>query len=369
MSKLILDKNYSNALICAMYESKKIIYEPQNEADYNMFNNVVKENKRKRIKKKALIYALLYDDLELISPCIEPKNEIIVATHHPKIDNFTFDDFINAMDIRDLSLKSVSKFRDLLSQEDEWYNDFKRLRNKYRKLSKNIDCCFYNAACLFMVGKIEEAFLQIPSFFKNDLSNEEAIIRFAYELQNGGLSPLSATLFIYMMWINDISFMMKLSTKNKTPFVSNQINLSQEWNKKTSEVKDMIDVYERCIVLMKEELPYVPQVNTFDDVLKMREKKELIRFKEVLNNWISLMSNNEVDLASKMQSDIIKANRDLKRYCGYKNKASTFFFYFSLFTSFIPVVPGAVWWGIEQATNMMIDYNINKNSWIGIGNP
>ena len=371
MNRLILDKNHSDALICAMYEAKKIIYEPSSKLDETMFNNALKEYKRKGIKKKTLIYALLYDQLELVDPCIEVKNEIIYTSHRPVLNDFDAECFKNATDIMDISLTSISKYRDLLSQEEEWFSLYKQVQNKNRKLFNYVNQCFYKAACLFMIGEIDSAFLQIPDFLKEGLSQEEIINLFRQELENIELSPFSATLFMYMFWINEITYMMKLSSKKEMPFVTNQINLSRIWSakKNCSDAKDILDVYERCIVIMKQELQYIPQVNTFDDVLRIREKKEFIRFKEVINKWVSLMSNNEVDLASRMQADIVKANKELKRYCEYKDKATSFFFWFPIVSSFIPIVPGVVWWGIENAVKKAIDHQICKYNWVGIGNP
>ena len=109
---------------------------------------------------------------------------------------------------------------------------------------------------------------------------------------------------------------------------------------------------------MKEELPYIPELKTFDDVLKIREKKEFIRFKKVINEWVSLMSNNEIDIASKMRADIVKANKELKRYCEFSNKVTNFFFWFPLASSFIPSVPGIVWWGIENTIKKVINHQL-----------
>lgn len=367
MNRLILDKNYSDALVCAMYESKKITYEPADEADTQIFKSLLERNRRKKIKKTALIYALLYDSLELISPFVEVNNHLISASHYPNMDTFDIENFVNAIEIKDISLTSVSNYRDLLSRDDKTFEKFRELKNKHRKLFKSLSNCYYNAACLLMIGDVERAFQQIPDYFKAGLSNDEAIMCFAKELSEGQLSPLSATLVIYMHWIQDMSFMMKLSTAEETPFVTNRIDFSKLWNTKQSGTKDLLDIYEHCIVLMKQELPYIPQVNTYDDVLRIREKKELVRFKEVLNEWVTLMAKSEVDLASRMKDDIIRANRELRRYCEYRDKLSTFFFWFPLITSFIPIIPGALWWGIEQTAKSFINHKIDKYNWVGIG--
>lgn len=368
MDKLILDQNYSNALICAMYESKKLDYEPMDGTD-NLLKDILKKYRRTAVKKKALTCALLYDGVELCSPCVQPKNELILATHNFQLDAFDLERCRYAIDIRDASLTNVSNFRDILSQDDDNFREYKQLKNKHRRLFKEMSHCFYDAACLLMLGDIEKAFHQIPSFLKMGLSDEEAIVRFVVELSEGNLSPLSASLLVYMMWVDEMTYMMKLSTDQEIPFITNNVDFSKVWGTNRNTVKDTLEVYDRCIVLMKQELPYIPQVKTFDDVLRLREKKELIRFKKVLNQWISLMSENEVDLANKMQADIIKANKELKRYCEYENRAETFFLWFSLATSFIPMIPGAVWWGVEQGVKKAIDYKIQQNSWIGLGNP
>lgn len=132
-----------------------------------------------------MVYPLLYDSFELLLPFVAVKDHIISSSYYPSQDTFDYEDFTNAIGIKDISLTSVLNYRDMLSKDNEDFEIFKQIKNKNRKLFRTLSECFYNAACLLMIGDVERAFQQIPDFLKNGMSNDEAIFVFYRNWKQG----------------------------------------------------------------------------------------------------------------------------------------------------------------------------------------
>src|SRR5262249_17303896 len=68
-----------------------------------------------------------------------------------------------------------------------------------------------------------------------------------------------------------------------------------------------------CQIAMQEEMGYMPVVESFDDLLRLRENKSIDEFRNKLYEWYEELPKGKFDTLKKIKSDIKKTNQELKR--------------------------------------------------------
>lgn len=72
------------------------------------------------------------------------------------------------------------------------------------------------------------------------------------------------------------------------------------------------NVYYTIKINFKDEILILPQPHNLDDVLRMRESRELARFRKIMSEWLKVANEGNEVLMKKIQKDIGKANKELK---------------------------------------------------------
>ena len=107
------------------------------------------------------------------------------------------------------------------------------------------------------------------------------------------------------------------------------------------------------------------QVDSIDDLLRLREKREITTFREVLDNWKEAILNREKNVEKRIRSDIAKANAQLKKLEKWRS-VDRWLYYVTLPTAFVPYVSGAV-----SIASFALRTHIEKaerlHSWVCIG--
>jgi hypothetical protein len=161
--------------------------------------------------------------------------------------------------------------------------------------------------------------------------------------------------------IESIISLMKISNEFKVPFISKRITGFEN----ELEIDKTYEVYKTCIIEMKNEVQYIPQIDSIDDLLRVREKSEIKRFREVLNEWTSLMSDQEFNLAEKIRKDIFKANKEIANLDKWR-KVDKLIYYLSIPTMLIPYLSNIITIG-GAYTRYHIEGKEKRYGWIGIG--
>ena len=121
-----------------------------------------------------------------------------------------------------------------------------------------------------------------------------------------------------------ISDMVNFSFTEATQFVSKFSSIASGANNFTEPFEDLM-----CIArtMLNDEIKILPNPKTLKDVMEIRESKEIIRFREVVNEWITVIKTGDAMIEPKIRSDIAKANRDLKnlkKWIEFKNSPIAF---------------------------------------------
>ncbi|MEB9942239.1 hypothetical protein P4K75_29205, partial [Bacillus cereus] len=161
--------------------------------------------------------------------------------------------------------------------------------------------------------------------------------------------------------LSSIISLMKMSEEFKVPFISKRVSCTSN----ETEGDNMHEVYKLCLVQMKDEIQYIPRIESIDDLLRLREKKEIKRFREVLIEWKNLMNNGDIKLAEKIRSDILKANKEISKLDKWE-KVDNWFYYLAVPTMFIPIISNVVTVG-GAYSRYHIESKQKKYGWIGIG--
>lgn len=78
------------------------------------------------------------------------------------------------------------------------------------------------------------------------------------------------------------------------------------------------DFFYTVQISLKEETCIIPTPKSFDDLFYMREKKELVRFRNKLSDWFDIIQEGNAKLEKAVRRDLYLANKELKRLGNYR---------------------------------------------------
>jgi hypothetical protein len=110
----------------------------------------------------------------------------------------------------------------------------------------------------------------------------------------------------------------------------------EEQHKKSSDINSNSEYIVRT--KLEENSLIFPYPESLTDVLKIRERKELIRFRKVLSEWLIALQSGDEYVERKMRIDILKANKELKNLDKWKEyKSSPINFWMNTIGGHIPI--------------------------------
>ena len=125
------------------------------------------------------------------------------------------------------------------------------------------------------------------------------------------------------------------SIKEKASFV-NAISSSNLDKSKTIKLLD--ELYYLVRTNLKDEIQILPHPETFSDVLKFRNSKEIRRFRQILSQWCNAIAEGDYKVEKNIRNDIKRANHELKKLDKWKEyRSSPFNFWLDAIGGQIPI--------------------------------
>src|SRR5262249_30656489 len=118
-------------------------------------------------------------------------------------------------------------------------------------------------------------------------------------------------------------------------------------------------------IAMQEEMGYMPVVESFDDLLRLRENKSIDEFRNKLYEWYEELPKGKFDTLKKIKSDIKKTNQELKRLEKWR-RLDRILFWLQLPVTFIPII-STLFTVTAFSTGVLIRTKESRNSWVAIG--
>ena len=136
-----------------------------------------------------------------------------------------------------------------------------------------------------------------------------------------------------------------------------------------NDIKDKIDsMYYVCRVNLPTEVNILPAPQTLADVINLRKSPYVKSFRNVFQEWMSYIDEENITLAKKIEKDVVKANNNLTKLDKYYKFSKSPFVRTCVFAGgFIPVVSEIL--NIATYAGGIIDNELRKRyEWILISN-
>ncbi|MCK4391432.1 hypothetical protein KAX17_00825 [Candidatus Bipolaricaulota bacterium] len=360
---VILDSDYADALLSVAIRDGYAQKEPLVPGNEHLHKNIAFKSQNKKEVQTALELALLCGDVHLhdCSPIAKPaklEKEGVVRSWIPK-GQLVYEPLAGISEPKRLertrSMKPlvinhlIRKFQEAHATSRAFRNDSKEEQRRHAEWYVPE---FYEFFAWSYAGYIEEGIKRsdLRPIYEMTLGKEDPVAWFAKEmLPQPSEDTMSGWQFDMMLMASELSSMISLydrSAEIRIPFVSTRIEVPEESARREieaghKELEAIHEAYTLCLVPFKEEVKYAPIVRSIDELLRLREKKEIRRFREVLDNWKEAILNKEKNVQERIRSDIAKANAELKNL-GKWRKVERWFYYAALPAAFVPQVSGAV---------------------------
>jgi len=367
LSKLILDRDFSLDLLDCFLNTENVL--PLNNGENAEPWIQDKKYKRKNITKlqqQALEFCLLYDKIILYDGYAEIEivnknlSEFIEIKSYKEKNSFQLDKGSEIQTCFELKPIIFNTFKKNIV--NSWDKEFKkRIANdkEMKKFSDKYADGLYDFMAFWRVGKYDEA-IQNTHLPLNEIfpaSSRKNIVKSIINAENKNFAfDMIASSFE----LDSNMQLAKFSKDEGLPIASNRANHVQ-----TSNAKKLHETYTTFCIQMRDEFCHFPIVNSPDELLRLRERHEVIRVRELLNYWCDLMFDTNVELAEKIRQDIRKANQEL---CKLNNvrKINGIFFYLSFITDAIPIISSILGYS-SKIVSVYEQQRRDKVSWLLIG--
>ena len=358
---IIFDRDYSNALLGAALRDGILKLKFYDDHKKNLADALLRKS---RLKKKSLELALLFDEIHLNDPFKE------TSALKKLVDEGVITSWINPNDsekrakILDVNLANDIKpliFNYLI----QLYQRTRPAMAKNKQLVIKLVYALYDFLILWRAGFYEEAIqktsLPLNKIFHGKGNILNVIDREFEKIATGQEgNGFIADLLLLEFEISSTLSLIQESQENRYSFATTRVHSIYQ----TSDVRNLHSAYSLCLLPMQEEIKYAPVVESIQDLIRLRERSEIKRFREVLSAWKSLLCKGEIDLAENIRADIIKANREISKLEKWKT-VDKWFYYLTLPTMFVPIVSNIINVG-SVYTRFHIGRYEKKFGWIGI---
>ncbi|AIM32238.1 hypothetical protein DF16_orf03823 [Bacillus thuringiensis serovar kurstaki str. YBT-1520] len=353
---IILDRHFSNALIKNAYKNGYVEFEENGELDRDLINKFKSNREYGLLEKKCLELILLFDKVYLNDPCEFAVLEKLKFEGIVRQSRY-LNDVENTVDYNDIQLGENIKPL-LINHLVKHFQKRQPHLKEQRGLAKKYVDGLFDFINLWRIGLHEEAvnYTHLPLERLLDTGNP---VDYIYSLlkREESYPGFVVDMLDMEFELSSIISLMKMSEEFKVPFISKRVSCTSN----ETEGDNMHEVYKLCLVQMKDEIQYIPRIESIDDLLRLREKKEIKRFREVLIEWKNLMNNGDIKLAEKIRSDILKANKEISKLDKWE-KVDNWFYYLAVPTMFIPIISNVVTVG---GPIHVIILKVNKKNTVG----
>jgi hypothetical protein len=367
-SGIVFDRDYTEGLVAAATSEGYVNFQPKSEGDKESINNYISKIKGCRLKKRSLELALLFQNVYLNDPF-----ELTVLDRLQKegiVQSWKTipDDLITpSLQSRISTLSEAEFMKPLLI--NHLNNFFRRtirpeFKSCYGLIPKYV-FYLYDFSILWSAGLYEEAVSTNLPFNALLKYNGDLVTHIGKQFddlsQGKSVNNFIADTIAIGFEIESILQLADISKRENVSFVTNRLSTYRG----KSEIEMMQNSYSLCLIPLQEEIQYAPVVDSIQDLLRLRDKPEIKRFREVLDSWKNSLLDGDVNIAEKMRGDIGKANKEIKKLDKWK-KADKWMYYLSLPTILLPCVSNLVTVG-EFITRSHIEKIERSYKWIALG--
>lgn len=341
LQKLYLDKDFMSSLSSLAIKEGLINRSLWGE-HWSKYHDL---KKRVNNKSKLLMYLTLFDEIDGFFEPLDYKEIINTGLFDAKAN-------INSEYIPKKALELQYGNQEYFKSSTETKNLVRNLRDStntillknQKKLSENILKTFLIRKKLKFVDdfmSLSGPSLHFAKIKTPSITKSEKIIN---SIINGDVvNEFQTQFFDYAYFvIEDIreGFLQGIyfSIEEKSSFASTLlVNQSPLPDYNPIKVIDNLDYVVKTN--LNSEISYLPNPNSLKDVFKIRERKELIRFREVLQFWLAAVQDGDSNLEIYMRKDLEKANKELRKLEKWKEyKYSTLNFWINSIGGHIPVL-------------------------------
>jgi len=129
------------------------------------------------------------------------------------------------------------------------------------------------------------------------------------------------------------------------------------------------DVYYIAKTKLIDEVTILPNPSSLADVARMRNAKEMVRFREVLSNWCQTIQEGNERLERRMRADIRKANRELTKLEKWRKfELSPLNFWINSVGGHIPIFSNLLT-VVNTCASIYSSGVESKHAWVMLGDP
>lgn len=365
-SGIILDGQYVEGFLAAALSDGYVTFRHESEAEKQLVDSYASRIRRSRFKRKSLELALLFHNVYLHDPF---ELAMLERLHKEGMVNswklYPYKDTpLQRGESSDLSVAAFLKPL-LLKHLAQLFKRMRPSLKKMRGLTQKYIVDLYDFTVLWSAGLHQEAIAGTNFPIMKILEIKEDPVAYIRELFSigsltGTMHGFIADVIAMDFEISSLISLTDMSKEKRIPFATKRIISYKEKH----EVEAAHSAYTLCLLPFQDEVRYAPVVDSVEDLLRLREKEEIDRFREVLNAWGAALLNGEVDLAERIRVDISKANEEIKKLNKWR-QVDRWFYYLALPTAFVPYVSnlvtiGSVW------TRRHIEATERTYGWIAI---
>lgn len=128
------------------------------------------------------------------------------------------------------------------------------------------------------------------------------------------------------------------------------------------------DIYYICKLELPKELNILPAPQTLLDVINYRKSPYIISFRNIFQEWMNYIEKGEINIAKKIEKDVIKANGYFQKLDRFEKISNNPFIRTCLFAGgFIPIISEMI--NISTYAGGFIKDGLSrKNNWVLISN-
>ncbi len=294
LKKCFLDTYYCDALALLL----------QNEGKTNEKFPTIFNGPEKYLLKSILRILVLYDKLDSSSFPLSPDSDLSLnfLKSNGIIDEINYingitifdkdESYWNSKDKKLIFAKDISKHLILESKRTILSNFLIEYPMYNRPFSSN----------LVNIYDLEDKYERILKLHQNELMEK-------YFLEREGIGYSDFINYLLIL-LSNVEKAIYFSSKEKMCYINNYI--SERPSSRVLSDKIIEDIYYTVKINFSEEIVVLPDPNNLDDVLRMRENKDLKRFRKVMTGWMDAANEGNETMMKKIQKDIGKANKELK---------------------------------------------------------
>jgi hypothetical protein len=132
---------------------------------------------------------------------------------------------------------------------------------------------------------------------------------------------LRSTALNLALRIKSITNLLLYNSEYQLPIITTRANFSGNFEDPgidNSVLDQCNDKIYTTYMIYLDEISLVPKVRTIDDVIRLRDHKRIVDFREALNNWSLEIIKGDVKAEERMRNEIRKGNEELKKIGEYQ---------------------------------------------------